>query len=306
MNTKTFTNELNTGIKFGNSPIDYFILMKPRVMSLVVFTAFVGYFVGLSDNIVGLNPILATIGIFAIAIGAGASGVLNQWYERDIDSIMERTKNRPIPSKKIDPSEAFTFGIILSFISIIILGLAVNWFSSLLLAFTIIFYAVIYTVLLKRSTIQNIVIGGASGAFPPVIGYSLIDGNISLEALLLFGIIFLWTPPHFWALALLRQNEYRSANIPMLPVVHGEKITRKYILYYVLLLVPFSMLPFALGYSSSIYLSTSVILGFELLRRTYALIKVETNSENKLFLFSITYLFLLFLGICLDKFYQNF
>ena len=306
MNTKTFTNELNTGIKFGNSPIDYFILMKPRVMSLVVFTAFVGYFVGLSDNIAGLNPILATIGIFAIAIGAGASGVLNQWYERDIDSIMERTKNRPIPSKKIDPSEALTFGIILSFISIIILGLAVNWFSSLLLAFTIIFYAVIYTVLLKRSTIQNIVIGGASGAFPPVIGYSLIDGNISLEALLLFGIIFLWTPPHFWALALLRQNEYRSANIPMLPVVHGEKITRKYILYYVLSLVPFSMLPFAFGYSSLIYLSTSVILGLELLRRTYALIKVKTNSENKLFLFSITYLFLLFLSICLDKFYQNF
>ena len=306
MNTKTFTNELNTGIKFGNTPIDYFILMKPRVMSLVVFTAFVGYFVGLSDNISGLNPILATIGIFAIAIGAGASGVLNQWYERDIDGIMERTKSRPIPSKKIDPSEAFTFGIILSFISIIILGLAVNWFSSLLLAFTIIFYAVIYTVLLKRSTIQNIVIGGASGAFPPVIGYSLIDGNISLEALLLFGIIFLWTPPHFWALALLRQNEYRSANIPMLPVVHGEKITRKYILYYVLLLVPFSMLPFAFGYSSLIYLSTSVILGLELLRRTYALIKVKTNSENKLFLFSITYLFLLFLSICLDKFYQNF
>ena len=306
MNTKTFTNELNTGIKFGNSPIDYFILMKPRVMSLVVFTAFVGYFVGLSDNIAGLNPILATIGIFAIAIGAGASGVLNQWYERDIDSIMERTKNRPIPSEKIDPSEAFTFGIILSFISIIILGLAVNWFSSLLLAFTIIFYAVIYTVFLKRSTIQNIVIGGASGAFPPVIGYSLIDGNISLEALLLFGIIFLWTPPHFWALALLRQNEYRSANIPMLPVVHGEKITRKYILYYVLSLVPFSMLPFAFGYSSLIYLSTSVILGLELLRRTYALIKVKTNSENKLFLFSITYLFLLFLSICLDKFYQNF
>ena len=306
MNTKTFTNELNTDIKFGNSPIDYFILMKPRVMSLVVFTAFVGYFVGLFENLDRLNPILATIGIFAIAIGAGASGVLNQWYERDIDSIMERTKNRPIPSKKIDPSEALTFGIILSFISIIILGLAVNWFSSLLLAFTIIFYAVIYTILLKRSTIQNIVIGGASGAFPPVIGYSLIDGNISVESLLLFGIIFLWTPPHFWALALSRQNEYKLANIPMLPVVYGEKITRKYILYYVLLLIPFSLLPFALGYSSLVYLSASILLGFEFLRRTHALMKVKTNSENKLFLFSITYLFLLFLSICLDKFYQSF
>ena len=306
MNTKTFTNNLDNGIKFGNSPTDYLILMKPRVMSLVVFTAFVGYFVGLSDNIDPLNPILASIGIFAIAIGAGASGALNQWYERDIDSIMERTKNRPIPSKKIEPSEALTFGIILSFISVIILGLAVNWFSALLLAFTIIFYAFIYTVLLKRSTIQNIVIGGASGAFPPVIGYSLIDGNISVEPLILFGIIFLWTPPHFWALALLRQNEYKLANIPMLPVVYGEKITRKYILYYVLLLIPFSLLPFALGYSSLVYFSASILLGFEFLRRTHALMKVKTNSENKLFLFSITYLFLLFLSICLDKFYQNF
>ena len=306
MNTKTFTNNLDNGIKFGNSPTDYLILMKPRVMSLVVFTAFVGYFVGLSDNIDPLNPILASIGIFAIAIGAGASGALNQWYERDIDSIMERTKNRPIPSKKIEPSEALTFGIILSFISVIILGLAVNWFSALLLAFTIIFYAFIYTVLLKRSTIQNIVIGGASGAFPPVIGYSLIDGKISVEPLILFGIIFLWTPPHFWALALLRQNEYKLANIPMLPVVYGEKITRKYILYYVLLLIPFSLLPFVLGYSSLVYFSASILLGFEFLRRTHALMKVKTNSENKLFLFSITYLFLLFLSICLDKFYQSF
>ena len=306
MNTKTFTNNLDNDIKFGNSPTDYLILMKPRVMSLVVFTAFVGYFVGLSDNIDPLNPILASIGIFAIAIGAGASGALNQWYERDIDSIMERTKNRPIPSKKIEPSEALTFGIILSFISVIILGLAVNWFSALLLAFTIIFYAFIYTVLLKRSTIQNIVIGGASGAFPPVIGYSLIDGNISVEPLILFGIIFLWTPPHFWALALLRQNEYKLANIPMLPVVYGEKITRKYILYYVLLLIPFSLLPFALGYSSLVYFSASILLGFEFLRRTHALMKVKTNAENKLFLFSITYLFLLFLSICLDKFYQSF
>ena len=306
MNTKTFTNNLDNGINFVNSPSDYLILMKPRVMSLVVFTAFVGYFVGLSDNIDHLNPILATIGIFAIAIGAGASGALNQWYERDIDSIMERTKNRPIPSKKIEPSEALTFGIILSFISVIILGLAVNWFSALLLAFTIIFYAFIYTVLLKRSTIQNIVVGGASGAFPPVIGYSLIDGNISIESLILFGIIFLWTPPHFWALALLRQNEYKLANIPMLPVVYGEKITRKYILYYVLLLIPFSLLPFALGYSSLVYFSASILLGFEFLRRTHALMKVKTNAEYKLFLFSITYLFLLFLSICLDKFYQNF
>ena len=305
MNTQTHTNEFNAELKLKSTPMDFFILMKPRVMSLVVFTAFVGYFLGISGNIGYINPILATIGIFAIALGAGASGALNQWYESDIDSIMDRTKNRPIPSKKIEPSEALTFGIILSVISTIILGLAVNWLSSFLLGFTIIFYAIIYTVYLKRTTVQNIVIGGASGAFPPVIGYSLIDGTISVEVLILFGIIFLWTPPHFWALALLRQNDYKLANIPMLPVVHGEKTTRKYILYYVLLLIPFSMLPFALGYSSLIYLITTVILGLELLRRTHALIKAKNNSENKLFLFSISYLFLLFLSICIDRIYYN-
>ena len=302
MTVNTDTNELNTSLNIEGSPKDYFILMKPRVMSLVVFTAFVGYYAALSGGAYNLNPVLAAIGILAIAIGAGASGVLNQWYDRDIDKIMERTKDRPIPAGKIDPAEALAFGMIMAAMSIIILGLSVNWISAFLLAFTIFFYAVFYTVFLKRYTIQNIVIGGAAGAFPPVIGFTLVTGSLSLEPIILFGIIFLWTPPHFWALALIKQDDYKLANIPMLPVVSGEKITKKYILYYVLALIPFSLLPFILSYSGYIYLITSIILGIELLRRTIHLLKSKDNSEQKLFFYSIFYLFFLFLGICVDKF----
>jgi protoheme IX farnesyltransferase len=215
---------------------------------------------------------------------------------------MERTKDRPIPAGKIDPAEAFAFGMIMAAMSIIILGLSVNWISAFLLAFTIVFYAVFYTVFLKRYSIQNIVIGGAAGAFPPVIGFTLVTGSLSLEPIILFGIIFLWTPPHFWALALIKQDDYKLANIPMLPVVSGEKITKKYILYYVLALIPFSLLPFILSYSGYIYLITSIILGIELLRRTIHLLKSNDNAEQKLFFYSIFYLFFLFLGICIDKF----
>ena len=302
MTVNTNTNELNQSLNIEGSPKDYFILMKPRVMSLVVFTAFVGYYAALSEGTYNLNPFLAAIGILAIAIGAGASGVLNQWYDRDIDKIMERTKDRPIPAGKIDPAEALAFGMITAAMSVIILGLSVNWLSAFLLAFTIIFYAVFYTVFLKRYTIQNIVIGGAAGAFPPVIGFTLVTGSLSLEPIILFGIIFLWTPPHFWALALTKQDDYRLANIPMLPVVSGEKITKKYILYYILALIPFSLLPFILGYSGYIYFITSIILGIELLRRTIYLLKSKHNAEQKLFFYSIFYLFFLFLGICIDKF----
>lgn len=302
MTVNTNTNELNQSLNIEGSPKDYFILMKPRVMSLVVFTAFVGYYAALSEGAYNLNPFLAAIGILAIAIGAGASGVLNQWYDRDIDKIMERTKDRPIPAGKIDPAEALAFGMITAAMSVIILGLSVNWLSAFLLAFTIIFYAVFYTVFLKRYTIQNIVIGGAAGAFPPVIGFTLVTGSLSLEPIILFGIIFLWTPPHFWALALTKQDDYRLANIPMLPVISGEKITKKYILYYILALIPFSLLPFILGYSGYIYFITSIILGIELLRRTIYLLKSKHNAEQKLFFYSIFYLFFLFLGICIDKF----
>ena len=218
----TNANSVIEGYENISSPLDYFRLMKPRVMSLVVFTAFVGYYVSTPVNGYYLNPFLAFIGILAIALGAGASGVLNQWYDRDIDKLMERTKDRPIPQGKIIPSEALSFGIIVSVLSIIILGLSVNWMAAGLLAFTIFFYAVIYTIWLKRTTAQNIVIGGAAGAFPPVIGQICATGYIGMESLLLFLIIFLWTPPHFWALALIKKDDYAKANIPMLPIVHGD------------------------------------------------------------------------------------
>ena len=304
MVVKTEVNNTAVNIDLVGSPKDFFELMKPRVMSLVVFTAFVGYYAAASSNLHDLHPILASIGILAVAIGAGASGVLNQWYDRDIDSIMDRTKDRPIPSGRIDPSEALAFGIITSILSIIILGLSINWLAAGLLGFTILFYAIFYTVFLKRSTVQNIVIGGAAGAFPPVIGFSFVTGGVSLEPILLFGIIFFWTPPHFWALALIKQDDYKLAKIPMLPIVHGEKITKSYILYYILILIPFSFLPFFFNFSGYLYLTISVLLGIELLRRAYKLIKGHEDSEKKMFFYSIFYLFFLFLGICLDKFYK--
>ena len=237
------TNEIEDNLNKLGSPFDYFRLMKPRVMSLVVFTAFVGYFTAVPAENYILHPMLALIGIFAIALGAGASGVLNQWYDRDIDQLMVRTRDRPIPQGKIHPSDALTFGVITSILSIIILGLSINWLAAGLLAFTILFYAIIYTVWLKRHTVQNIVIGGAAGAFPPVIGQVCATGNIGFESLILFFIIFLWTPPHFWALALIKKDDYATAKIPMLPIIAGNKVTRKNILIYSLFLVPCSFLP---------------------------------------------------------------
>ena len=233
VNTKDISQDSNN----LGSPYDYINLMKPRVMSLVVFTAFVGYYNAVPVLGNSINPFLASIGIFAIALGAGASGVLNQWYDKDIDVLMDRTKNRPIPSGKIQPSEALSFGIIMSILSIIILGLSINWLAASLLAFTIFFYAVVYTMWLKRQTVQNIVIGGAAGAFPPIIGHICATGSIGLEALILFLIIFLWTPPHFWALALVNKSDYRAANIPMLPIIYGDMATRKNIFVYSLLLL---------------------------------------------------------------------
>jgi len=248
---------------------------------------------------------LACIGIFAIALGAGASGVLNQWYDRDIDEIMVRTKDRPIPLGKILPSEAFSFGIISSIISIMIIGLAINWLAASLLAFTIFFYAVVYTVWLKRNTVQNIVIGGAAGAFPPVIGQVCATGFVSLESVILFMIIFLWTPPHFWALAIIKKDDYEAAKIPMLPIVAGDKVTRKNILIYSCLLIPFSYMPWALNYAGTFYFITISFLGFEFLRRAILLYRKKEGSEKSLFLYSIFYLSFIFAGICLDKFILN-
>ena len=283
------------------SPLDYFRLMKPRVMSLVVFTAFVGYYTAVPNQSYYLHPFLALIGIFAIALGAGASGVLNQWYDRDIDQLMLRTRDRPIPQGKIQPADALSFGVITSLLSIIILGLSVNWLAASLLAFTIIFYAVIYTIWLKRYTVQNIVIGGAAGAFPPVIGQVCATGIIGVESLILFLIIFLWTPPHFWALALIKKDDYAAAKIPMLPIIAGDKITRKNILIYSFLLVPCSYLPWLFEYSGSLYLLIATIFGVEFLRRSFLIIKEVQGSEKSMFIYSIFYLSIIFAGICIDK-----
>ena len=295
----------NSGIEDNlnelGSPLDYFRLMKPRVMSLVVFTAFVGYYTAVPNQSYYLHPFLALIGIFAIALGAGASGVLNQWYDRDIDQLMLRTRDRPIPQGKIQPADALSFGVITSLLSIIILGLSVNWLAASLLAFTIIFYAVIYTIWLKRYTVQNIVIGGAAGAFPPVIGQVCATGIIGVESLILFLIIFLWTPPHFWALALIKKDDYAAAKIPMLPIIAGDKITRKNILIYSFLLVPCSYLPWLFEYSGSLYLLVATILGVEFLRRSFLIIKEVEGSEKSMFIYSIFYLSIIFAGICIDK-----
>ena len=288
------------------SPYDYINLMKPRVMSLVVFTAFVGYYNAAPVLGNSINPFLALIGIFAIALGAGASGVLNQWYDKDIDVLMDRTKNRPIASGKIQPSEALSFGIITSILSIIILGLSVNWLAASLLAFTIFFYAVVYTMWLKRYTVQNIVIGGAAGAFPPVIGHICATGSIGLEALILFLIIFLWTPPHFWALALVNKSDYRAAKIPMLPIIYGDITTRKNIFIYSLLLMPSAYLPWILNYSGNFYMIVVTLLNIEFIRRSINVIKENKDSERGLFVYSIFYLSILFASICFDKLISNF
>jgi protoheme IX farnesyltransferase len=295
------TSEIETNSNKLGSPTDYFKLMKPRVMSLVVFTAFVGYFTAVPIESYKLNPFLALIGIFAIALGAGASGVLNQWYDRDIDKLMDRTKDRPIPQGKILPSDALTFGVITSILSIMILGLSVNWIAASLLGFTIIFYAIVYTIWLKRYTVQNIVIGGAAGAFPPVIGQVCASGTIGFESLILFLIIFVWTPPHFWALALIKKDDYAAAKIPMLPIIAGEKVTRKNIFIYSLLLVPCSYLPWIFDFSGNFYLIIATIFGIEFLRRSFLILKEVEGSEKNLFLYSIFYLSIIFAGICLDK-----
>ena len=294
------TSEIETNPNKLGSPTDYFKLMKPRVMSLVVFTAFVGYFTAVPIESYKLNPFLALIGIFAIALGAGASGVLNQWYDRDIDKLMDRTKDRPIPQGKILPSDALTFGVITSILSIMILGLSVNWIAASLLGFTIIFYAIVYTIWLKRYTVQNIVIGGAAGAFPPVIGQVCASGTIGFESLILFLIIFVWTPPHFWALALIKKDDYAAAKIPMLPIIAGEKVTRKNIFIYSLLLVPCSYLPWVFDFSGNFYLIITTIFGIEFLRRSFLILKEVEGSEKNLFLYSIFYLSIIFAGICLS------
>ena len=277
------------------TPGDYLELLKPRVMSLVVFTALCGLVVAPAH----VNPVIAFASLLAIAVGAGASGALNMAYDADIDAVMARTRGRPIPSGRVTVNEALAFGSILSLFSVMLMGLAANWLSAALLAFTILFYSLVYTVWLKRSTPQNIVIGGAAGALPPVIGYAVATNSVTFDSLLLFGIIFLWTPPHFWALALLRSDDYARAGVPMMPNVKGTARTRLEILIYSALLVPCALLPWLTGLGGTLYglVTLSTGAAFMLLAWRCYRIREGTGADKaakQLFAFSILYLFLLF------------
>ena len=280
---------------------DYFALMKPRVMFLVVFTALVGLVAAPGS----MHPVLAIAALICIAVGAGASGALNMWYDADIDAAMTRTAGRPIPRGRISPDEALVFGVVLAAGSVICLGLMVNWVAAALLALTIAFYVVVYTMWLKRSTPQNIVIGGAAGAVPPMIGWAAATGSVSLESFVLFLIIFMWTPPHFWALALLRSDDYARAGVPMLPVVRGADETRRQILIYSLILAPLGMVPAIIGLGGTLYMvvaaklgSLFVVLALDCYREREG--EKADRAAKHLFAYSVLYLFLLFAVLLIE------
>lgn len=288
-------SETDTVAPNSGSVTDYIRLMKPRVMSLVLFTALTGLVAAPGT----MHPVLAIAALICIGVGAGASGALNMWYDADIDSQMARTAARPIPRGRITPQEARTFGTVLAIGSVLSLGMLVNWSAAALLAVTIAFYIFIYTMWLKRSTPQNIVIGGAAGSFPPMIGWAAATGTVSFDSILLFLIIFMWTPPHFWALALVRKRDYERVGVPMLPVVAGEQETRRQILLYSLLLVPLAVVPVFSGLAGMAYAATSVILGIVFLALAVNVYRVTQGrpadrAARRLFSFSIFYLFLLY------------
>jgi len=285
-------------------PKDYFELLKPRVMRLVVFTALVGLLAA-PENI---HPIISFASILCVAVGAGACGALNMWWDADIDKVMKRTSSRPIPSGKVEANTSLTIGLVLSFFSVVFLGLFSNYFAAAMLAFTIFFYIIIYTVWLKRLTTQNIVIGGLAGAFPPIIGWIIATGEISFESLLMCLIIFVWTPPHFWALSIFSNNDYTKAKVPMLMVIKGETITRRYIFYYSLLLSFITILVSFTSIGGIFYFISSLILNSYFILLSYSILKVkgkpaENNfkKERKFFLFSIFYLFTHFFFILLES-----
>jgi protoheme IX farnesyltransferase len=295
-------NAIDLGPRISEADVgDYVALLKPRVMSLVIFTALVGLMIAP----VHVHPILAFTSILCIAVGAGASGALNMAYEGDIDALMSRTANRPIPRGRITQGEALAFGVTLAFFSVLTLGILVNLLAGALLAFTIFFYAVVYTMWLKRRTAQNIVIGGAAGALPPVVAWAAATGSLSVEPWLLFLIIFFWTPPHFWALALFRCDDYARAGVPMLPVVAGPDATRLQILLYTIVLVAVAFAPWPLGYFDAVYGATSLVLGAGMLALAINVYRHREGIEaaratRRLFAFSILYLFALFATLLLE------
>jgi heme o synthase len=279
---------------------DYLSLMKPRVMSLVVFTALTGLAVAPAP----IHPLIGFTALLCIAVGAGAAGALNMWYDADIDARMTRTARRPVPMGRVKPREALGFGLTLAAFAVMVLGLMVNALSAALLAFTVFFYVVVYTVWLKRTTPQNIVIGGAAGALPPMIGWAAVTGSLSLEPVVLFLIIFFWTPPHFWALSLYRADDYARAGVPMLPVVAGELPTRRQIMLYTLILVPLGVAPWALGYAGALYGVTALASGAVMLALAWQVHRERSpddRASKHLFAFSILYLFLLFAVLLVER-----
>ena len=291
----------------GAEPKDWLALLKPRVVSLVVFTGAIGLVIAPGH----INPVMAAIAIFCIALGAGAAGAINMWYDRDIDAIMRRTTSRPIPAGKIEPDGALGFGIVLAVISVLLLAMATNLCAALVLAVSIFYYAVIYTIWLKRRTPQNIVIGGGAGAFPPVIGWAAVTGHIGLLPVLLFLIVFFWTPPHFWSLALYASTDYEKAGVPMLPVVKGARHTRWNVFIYTLILLPLALLPWFLGLTGWVYGVTALLLGLVFVYYGWRVLcdnqdqaGVSLNKDKVAkasFKFSILYLFLLFAACAVDK-----
>ena len=292
----------------GASWRDWLSLLKPRVVTLVVLTGIVGMMVAPGH----INPVIAFTAVLCIAVAAGAAGAINMWYDRDIDAVMRRTSTRALPMGKIEPNEALTFGVVLSVASVMVMGLATNAVAAAWLALSIAFYVFVYTMWLKRRTAQNIVIGGAAGAFPPIIGWAAVTGDVTAMPLLLFGIVFLWTPPHFWALALYACKDYGRAGVPMLPVVAGARHTRLQILLYTLVLAPFSVLPWALGYAGPVYGMTAIALGLGFVLSAALVWRDKQDAEGvsltndgpakATFRYSLAYLAILFAAVAIDHY----
>jgi protoheme IX farnesyltransferase len=295
----------------GSLPGDWLTLLKPRVMTLVVFTALVGLIVAP----VAMDPVLGFAAILAITIGAGASGAINMWYDRDIDAVMRRTATRPIPAGRVTPDAALGYGITLAVFSVLLMGLAANWTAAGILALSIGFYVFVYTMWLKRRTPQNIVIGGAAGAFPPVIGWAAATGSVDATPLVLFAIVFFWTPPHFWALSLFAHADYARAGVPMLPVVAGARETRRQVMIYTLLLVPLTLAPVAMGFAGWAYGAAALLLGLGFLRHAWRVLReaqdeagvslVKDAAAKAMFRYSITYLFALFGALAIERLLAN-
>ncbi|NIA72195.1 protoheme IX farnesyltransferase [Pelagibius litoralis] len=294
----SFTEAPAAARRSGARVSDYFALLKPRVMSLVVFSGFAGLYAAPGD----IHPFLAAVAVLCIAVGAGAAGAINMWYERDIDAVMERTRGRPLPRGRIAPQEALAFGVILSLLSVMLMGIAINWAAAALLGLANAFYVFVYTIWLKRRTPQNIVIGGAAGAFPPMIGWAAVTGGVELQSIALFALIFIWTPPHFWALALYRRIDYTKARVPMLPVVAGAAATKRQILLYSLVLAPLGLVPAFLGTAGVVYGLVAAVMGLCFVLLALRVQREEGDKAAKqLFGFSILYLFVLFGLIIVDR-----